>query len=50
MSSLLFPSGFVELEAVSEGIIALLDGHFSGWREARAELNELPLGAGEVGE
>jgi predicted metal-dependent hydrolase len=25
--------------------LALLDEHYRGWREARAELNELPLGA-----
>lgn len=26
--------------------VALLDRHYSAWREARAELNELPLGGG----
>ena len=29
----------------SEGFIAILDEHYSSWREARAELNELPLAA-----
>lgn len=29
----------------SERFIALLQGHYPSWREARAELNELPLGA-----
>ncbi|MCU0793171.1 MAG: M48 family metallopeptidase [Opitutaceae bacterium] len=29
----------------SERFVALLDEHYPGWREARAELNELPLGA-----
>jgi predicted metal-dependent hydrolase len=29
----------------SERFVALLDQHFPTWREARAELNELPLGA-----
>ncbi len=29
----------------SERFVALLSGHYPGWREARAELNELPLGA-----
>lgn len=29
----------------SERFVALLDEHYRGWREARAELNELPLGA-----
>jgi len=29
----------------SERFVALLDEHYSTWREARAELNELPLGA-----
>src|SRR5690606_7113358 len=27
----------------SERFVALLDKHYPGWREARAELNELPL-------
>lgn len=29
----------------SERFLALMDGHYPTWREARAELNELPLGA-----
>jgi predicted metal-dependent hydrolase len=29
----------------SERFISLLNKHYPGWREARAELNELPLGA-----
>lgn len=29
----------------SERFLALLDKHYPAWREARAELNELPLGA-----
>lgn len=29
----------------SERFVALLDGHYPTWREARAELNELPLAA-----
>jgi predicted metal-dependent hydrolase len=29
----------------SERFVALLSRHYPGWREARAELNELPLGA-----
>lgn len=29
----------------SERFISLLRKHYPGWREARAELNELPLGA-----
>jgi predicted metal-dependent hydrolase len=29
----------------SERFISLLNKHYAGWREARAELNELPLGA-----
>ncbi len=29
----------------SEGFVALFDEHYPAWREARAELNELPLGA-----
>jgi len=29
----------------SERFVALLDGHYPSWREARAELNELPLSA-----
>jgi predicted metal-dependent hydrolase len=29
----------------SERFIALLSKHYSSWREARAELNDLPLGA-----
>ena len=29
----------------SERFVGLLDEHFPSWREARAELNELPLGA-----
>lgn len=29
----------------SERFVALLNQHYPGWREARAELNELPLGA-----
>jgi predicted metal-dependent hydrolase len=28
----------------NERFVALLDQHYSTWREARAELNELPLG------
>ncbi|MFA7174622.1 MAG: SprT family zinc-dependent metalloprotease [Kiritimatiellia bacterium] len=31
----------------SDRFVALLTGHFSAWREARAELNELPLTAEE---
>jgi predicted metal-dependent hydrolase len=34
----------------SERFVAILDKHFSTWREARAELNELPLGAEKWGE
>ena len=30
-----------------ERFVALLDHHRPSWREARAELNELPLGSGE---
>lgn len=30
----------------NENFIALLDQHYPSWREARAELNELPLGSG----
>lgn len=30
----------------NERFVALLDRHYPAWREARAELNELPLGAG----
>lgn len=30
----------------SDRFVVLLDQHFPGWREARAELNELPLGHG----
>jgi predicted metal-dependent hydrolase len=30
----------------SERFVALLDKHYPAWREARAELNELPLGTG----
>ena len=30
----------------SERFVALLTAHYPSWREARAELNELPLGAG----
>lgn len=29
----------------SERFVALLNAHYPTWREARAELNELPLGA-----
>jgi len=29
----------------SERFVSLLNQHYPGWREARAELNELPLGA-----
>ena len=29
----------------SDSFVALLDEHYPSWREARAELNELPLGA-----
>lgn len=29
----------------SDSFVALLDRHYPSWREARAELNELPLGA-----
>lgn len=29
----------------SEQFLALLTRHYPAWREARAELNELPLGA-----
>jgi predicted metal-dependent hydrolase len=29
----------------SERFIELLDQHYRGWRDARAELNELPLAA-----
>jgi len=29
----------------NERFIAILDQHYPAWREARAELNELPLGA-----
>ncbi len=29
----------------SERFMALLGNHYPGWREARAELNELPLGS-----
>jgi predicted metal-dependent hydrolase len=29
----------------SEGFIAMLDEHYPGWREARNDLNELPLAA-----
>ena len=33
-----------------ERFMALLDEHHAGWREARAELNALPLGAERWGE
>ena len=29
----------------SERFVSTLDKNFPGWREARAELNELPLGS-----
>ena len=29
----------------SEGFVSILDRNYPGWREARTELNELPLGA-----
>jgi len=29
----------------NEHFVAILDEHYPTWREARAELNELPLGA-----
>ncbi|WP_366931579.1 YgjP-like metallopeptidase domain-containing protein [Thiocapsa sp.] len=29
----------------NERFIAILDEHYPAWREARAELNDLPLGA-----
>jgi predicted metal-dependent hydrolase len=29
----------------SEQFLALMSRHYPAWREARAELNELPLGA-----
>jgi predicted metal-dependent hydrolase len=29
----------------SQRFIALMSKHYPSWREARAELNELPLGA-----
>lgn len=29
----------------SEQFLTLMSKHYPGWREARAELNELPLGA-----
>lgn len=29
----------------SDRFVAILDQHYPTWREARAELNELPLGA-----
>ena len=32
----------------SERFVALLDTHYPTWREARAELNELPLAATET--
>lgn len=32
-------------EAVGDRFIALMSKHYPAWREARAELNELPLGA-----
>lgn len=31
----------------NDRFIALLDRHYPAWREARAELNELPLAAEE---
>jgi predicted metal-dependent hydrolase len=31
----------------SERFVDLLDKHYPTWRETRAELNELPLGAEE---
>lgn len=34
----------------SERFVALLDEHYPTWREARAELNDLPLGAERWGE
>lgn len=34
----------------NERFVALLDHHYPAWREARAELNELPLGAEEWSE
>ena len=34
----------------SERFVGLLSKHYSNWREARAELNELPLGAAEWNE
>ncbi|MBN1756832.1 MAG: M48 family metallopeptidase, partial [Chitinispirillaceae bacterium] len=29
----------------SERFVAILEKHYPGWKDARAELNELPLGA-----
>lgn len=34
----------------SERFVAILDNHYRSWREARAELNHLPLGAERWGE
>jgi predicted metal-dependent hydrolase len=34
----------------SERFVSILDQNFPRWREARAELNELPLGAEKWGE
>ena len=34
----------------SERFLSMLDQHYPGWREARAELNQLPLGAEKWGE
>jgi len=34
----------------SERFVSILDQNYPGWREARAELNELPLGAEKWGE
>ena len=34
----------IKQQLPAQGFIALLDQHYPSWREARMELNELPLG------
>ena len=34
----------IKQQLPAQGFISLLDQHYPSWREARMELNELPLG------
>ncbi len=34
----------IKAQLLAQGFISLLDQHYPSWREARMELNELPLG------